>query len=639
MNKIKYINKKSCFIDKNTIFLGSATIGPNVNLIGNCIINDNVSINNSNVNQCEIGTNTIINKSELEHSKIGKCCAIGPYSHIRPDCIIDDNCKIGNFVEIKKSYIGKGTKISHLTYVGDAKIGSNVNIGCGVIFANYDGKNKHETTVGDNVFIGSNSNLIAPIDIEDNCFIAAGTTLTKSMAKNQFCIAREREVFKNNFNNPYSQKFIKNQNFHFGTDGIRIEGTNQDFYDLGEKFANALNGKKKIKVVIGRDTRKSGKFLVEGFLHGLTNAEIYDLSICPTPCIAYTTYKMNADFGIAFTASHNPSTFNGIKVFNNMGQKLSPNAEKLLDAKMQHDLVRQAKRNVKITKIKPTQYINNIIKNSINLGGLDVAIDVCGGATEKLAEKILTKLGANVHIIGRSKNHLINDNCGCLYMDHLKNYMLKNSIPVGFSFDGDGDRVLALDEKLNLVSGDNLLYVLAKNLKENCKLNNNSVVLTVMSNLSLIEKLKKLNINSYITPVGDKYVIEELNKKDCSLGGEQSGHIITKDVCGSGDGILVATQILKIMKENKQTLHNLSYINLYPQIQKSYTTNNAEKILELCQLNDLVNSCEKKLGNYGRIILRKSGTEPKIRLLVESKSKHLCKHIFEKLDKFIKNLC
>lgn len=645
MSKITYINKSSCII-KNVKFKGSAVIGPNV-ILCDCEIGENSKIVCSKVCQSQIGDNTSVQSSQIEDSTIGNNCEIGPYSHIRPASQISDRCKIGNFVEIKKSKIGEGCKISHLSYVGDATLGKNVNVGCGVIFANFDGQNKHRTNVGDNVFIGSNCNLIAPLEIGKNAFVAAGSTVTKNLSDGQFCIARERETIRDGFDNLYVKKFENEQAHFFGTDGIRFDGTKEEFFDIGKKFGEAISQKKQT-IVLGRDTRPSGKIIREGILEGLTNAQIFDLGVTSTPCVAFMTKTLGADLGIVLTASHNPANFNGIKVFGKNGQKLCEAQEKELEQKMQkidkkydnfNKFSNKQSKKQKITKISAQKYISHLTRQATPMHGLEIAVDVSGGASEKLAKSVFEKLGVQAHIIGSSKHHKINDGCGCLNLENLKQYMKKNNVPIGFAFDGDGDRVLAIDEKLQIVDGDKFLFMLAKQQKAQNKLKNNHIVATVMSNLALIQQLKKQGISTSITPVGDKHVIEEMNHLGASLGGEQSGHIITKDVCGSGDGLLLAIEICKLVFSSKKTLHELSRLKLFPQFQSSHKTSRAKEILASDKLMSAVLKYEKYLGEDGRILIRKSGTEPKIRLLVESKNKHKAKKVFSSLDKMICSMC
>lgn len=646
MGKITFQNKSSCFI-QNVTFLGEATIGPNTTL-KNCVIGDKVNISCSEISKSKVDDNTSVSHSMIQSSKIGKNCQIGPFSHIRPDSVIGDDCRIGNFVEIKKSNIGSGSKVSHLSYVGDATLGKNVNVGCGVIFANYDGANKHQTFVGDNVFIGSNCNLVAPLTIGDNVFVAAGSTVTKSLNDNAFCIARERETIREGKTNLYAQKFLPKPKTYFGTDGIRLEGTKQEFFEIGKKFGKAITTNKLQKIVLGRDTRASGKNIRDGILQGIDNAQIFDLGICSTPCVAFMTKALGADFGIVLTASHNPESFNGIKVFDKLGQKLSPDKEQILEHKLQdideicknsQNFEKKRAKNIKISKISPKKYISFVSNLSKPMPNFEVAIDVSGGASEKLARTVFEKLGVRAHIIGSSKNHKINDGCGCLNLDHLKSYMKDFGVPIGFAFDGDGDRVLAVDEKLQVVDGDQFLFMLAKDLKAQNKLKNNCVVATVMSNLALTQKLNECGIATSITPVGDKFVIEEINHLDASLGGEQSGHIITKDVCGSGDGLLVSVLICSLVHKSSTPLHTLSRLDRFPQLQESFKTPHAQTILNSPELKAKIQEFENFLGDEGRILIRKSGTEQKLRLLVESKSKRNAKKVFEALKSLIEKMC
>lgn len=646
MSKITYINKSSCVI-KNVKFNGDATIGPNA-ILCDCEVGTNAKIFCSQIYESQIGDNSSVISSQIESSSVGTNCEIGPFSHIRPGSKIGTSCRIGNFVEIKKSEIGAGCKISHLSYVGDATLGENVNVGCGVIFANYDGEKKHHTNVGDNVFIGSNCNLIAPLSIGCGVFIAAGSTVTKDLRDDTFCIARERETIKEGYKNLYAQKFEPQPKQYFGTDGIRLEGTKEEFFEIGKKFGEAISSTKVLKIVLGRDTRPSGKTIREGILTGITNAQIFDLGVVSTPCIAFMTKAIGADFGIVLTASHNPESFNGIKVFDKNGQKLSEPHEKELEQKLQNidknheknqNFGKKQSKNTKITKITPQKYISHILSHSKKLKDFEVAIDVSGGASEKLAQRVFEKLGARVHIIGKSKDHKINDGCGCLHLEHLKQYMKDYGVPIGFAYDGDADRVLAINEKLEVVDGDRFLFILAQELKRQGKLKNDCIVTTVMSNLSLIQELKKQGISTSITPVGDKYVIEEMNHLDASLGGEQSGHIITKDVCGSGDGLLLSVLISNLVFSSKKSLSALSRLELYPQYQQSFKTLHSQIILDSNELKSKVKEFEEYLGEDGRILIRKSGTEPKLRLLVEAKNKRKAKKVFSSLSKLIENMC
>lgn len=646
MSKITYINKSSCVI-KNVKFNGDATIGPNA-ILCDCEVGTNAKIFCSQIYESQIGDNTSVVNSQIESSSVGTNCEIGPFSHIRPGSKIGTSCRIGNFVEIKKSEIGAGCKISHLSYVGDATLGENVNVGCGVIFANYDGEKKHHTNVGDNVFIGSNCNLIAPLSIGCGVFIAAGSTVTKDLRDDTFCIARERETIKEGYKNLYAQKFEPQPKQYFGTDGIRLEGTKEEFFEIGKKFGEAISSTKTKKIVLGRDTRPSGKTIREGILTGITNAQIFDLGVVSTPCIAFMTKAIGADFGVVLTASHNPESFNGIKVFDKNGQKLSELHEKELEQKLQNidknyknqqNFGKKQAKNVKITKITPQKYISHIMNLSKKLKDFEVAIDVSGGASEKLAQRVFEKLGAHVHIIGRSKDHKINDGCGCLHLEHLKHYMKNYGVPIGFAYDGDADRVLAINEKLEVVDGDRFLFILAQEFKRQGKLKNDCIVTTVMSNLALIQELKKRGISTSITPVGDKYVIEEMNHLDASLGGEQSGHIITKDVCGSGDGLLLSVLISNLVFSSKKSLSALSRLELYPQYQQSFKTLQSQIILDSNELKSKVKEFEEYLGEDGRILIRKSGTEPKLRLLVEAKNKRKAKKVFSSLSKLIENMC
>ena len=303
---------KSSFIDDRTELVGDVVIGKN------CVIK------NSRITNSQIGDNVKITDSNIEDSKIKNNVTIGPYSHLRPNCVIDDNVHIGNFVEIKNSFIGKRTKVPHLSYVGDAIVGEDNNIGCGVIFCNYDGKNKNTIVVGDRVFIGSNSNIVAPAIIEDESFIAAGTTVTSNIGKGDFCIGRVKNEIKGNIFNPYLQNFTPKPQY-FGTDGIRGIYGESLTCELATKVGYAITRlTKNPKVIIGKDTRPSGKELLEAFAKGVCQGggSVYNVGVISTPGVAYLAKFFDFDYGVVITASHNPSEYNGIKIFNKNGYKI-----------------------------------------------------------------------------------------------------------------------------------------------------------------------------------------------------------------------------------------------------------------------------------------------------------------------------
>ena len=351
--------------------------------------------------------------SYVEESELAANCQIGPYAHLRANSVVEENVRIGNFVEIKNSQIGKNTKIAHLAYIGDAEVGEDVNVGCGVIFANYDGKNKHKTIVGNRVFIGSNSNLIAPLFIEDDVFIAAGTTVTSNLSCGDFCIGRVKNEIKKSAENLYAEKFMEKTKY-FGTDGIRGVYGKTLTNDLAKKVGFALTKlKSNPRVLVGRDTRESGEILFENFTKGICggNGEVVDVGIVPTACVCYLTKLFDCDFGVMITASHNPSEYNGIKIFANNGYKISAIQEKTIEDIIEKgEEIPQAKNSV--VSAQKRAYFELLSNISQNYKNLKIYLDCANGSASKIAPKIFAQAGACV--VENNTNGEINKNAGVL---------------------------------------------------------------------------------------------------------------------------------------------------------------------------------------------------------------------------------
>lgn len=422
----------------------------------------------------------------------------------------------------------------------------------------------------------------------------------------------------------------------FGTDGVRgvanKELTPMLAFNLARASAYVLKKdlQKDITVVIGKDTRISGDMLEAAMVAGYTSVgvNVKLLGVIPTPAVAYLTRKYEADIGVVISASHNSFEFNGIKIFNSQGTKLSESLEKEIEDEIEFEC--KLVQPVVNEKIGVCKYLHNAVEDYINFecsnvnvknANLKIGLDCANGATSVCAQKIFEKLGLEVLVINNKPNGVnINENCGSTHIEGLQQLVKEHSLDVGFAFDGDGDRLLAVNSKGELVDGDQIMAICAKQLKDNGKLSNNTMVVTVMSNLGLSIFSKENDINIVQTKVGDKYVLEEMLKFDYSFGGEQSGHIIFKDFNTTGDGILTALQLTSIMSNSGKLLDDLSNIvKIYPQVVVNAKINNDKKhdYIEDNEITSLIKELEAEFENEGRVLIRPSGTEPLIRVMIE----------------------
>ncbi len=411
---------------------------------------------------------------------------------------------------------------------------------------------------------------------------------------------------------------------YFGTDGIRGEA-NYFFKDnLAYKVGNSLRVFNENLVVIGMDTRESSDDISKNITLGAIKAgkNVISLGVVPTPALSFISKKLQA-IGVMVTASHNPYHDNGIKVFDK-GEKLFLEKEKMIE-----DI---------IDKNEVVEYVNGEILKKDNIldlylslyepikTDLKIAFDTANGATSAFCHKIFyDKVKEGYYLFNEPNGKNINDNCGSTHIDNLRNFVLNNKLDLGVAYDGDGDRLLTIDELGNVISGDKLIYAFASYLKKNGMLNYNHVVLTTMSNLGIIKALKDLEIEVSLTDVGDKYVLEEITKNNYSLGGEASGHIINYDFLNTGDGLFNSYFLLKIITEEKKSLYELTKdLVEYPsemvniRIKKDY-------ILEIDEVKNVISEAKKALSDVGKVIVRKSGTEPLVRVLVEAKDSTLVK--------------
>ena len=441
---------------------------------------------------------------------------------------------------------------------------------------------------------------------------------------------------------------------YFGTDGIRGIAGESLTADLSFKVGKAL-GKlltEKIehpKVIIGRDTRISCDMIEQALTAGLTSTGVNVMTVgtIPTPAIAYLTKTIETDSGIMISASHNPYQDNGIKIFGPDGFKLTDDQELEIEHLIDNtDKIKNASFE-KIGKLysgnELTQKYVQHIKQSISgdLSGIKIALDCANGATTGVAPFIFGDLEADIETIGCKPNGInINDNVGSTKIDTIANFVKENNVDVGFAFDGDGDRVLAVDSKGNIVDGDKIMFILAKHLKEQGELKDNMVVSTVMSNIGFYKAIEENGLQSVKTAVGDRYVVEEMRNNDYSLGGEQSGHIILMNYATTGDGILTAVKLANIIKTSGKSLEELTgEVSIYPQKLVNIKVIDKKSAMEDIEILAECEKVEKELEGNGRILLRASGTENLIRVMVEASSDELTNKYCEQVAKIVREKC
>ena len=438
---------------------------------------------------------------------------------------------------------------------------------------------------------------------------------------------------------------------YFGTDGIRgIAGeslTADLSFKVGKALGKLLTEKKDHpKVVIGRDTRISCDMIEHALTAGLTSTGVNVMTVgtIPTPAISYLTKTIETDSGIMISASHNPYQDNGIKIFGPDGFKLTDEQELEIESLIDNsELIKNASFE-KIGKVysgnELTQKYIQHIKQSItgDLSDIKIALDCANGATTGVAPFIFGDLEADIETIGCQPNGVnINDNVGSTKIETISEFVKENNVDVGFAFDGDGDRVLAVDAKGNIVDGDKIMFILAKHLKEQGELKDNMVVSTVMSNIGFYKAIEENGLQSITTAVGDRYVVEEMRKNDYSLGGEQSGHIVLMKYATTGDGILTAVKLANIIKTSGKSLEELaSEVNIYPQKLVNIKVVDKKAAMEDSDILAECEKIEKELEGNGRILLRASGTENLIRVMVEASSDELTDKYCEQVAKIVR---
>ena len=427
---------------------------------------------------------------------------------------------------------------------------------------------------------------------------------------------------------------------YFGTDGFRgraNEGLNVDHaYKIG-RFIGWYYGAKqarKARIIIGKDTRRSSYMFESALVSGLvaSGADAYMLHVIPTPGVSYEVVDGAFDCGVMITASHNPFTDNGIKLVNKEGYKMDEDVleqvEAYIDGEFDVPLATgdAIGRTVDYMQGR-NRYISSLIAScGFSLQGLKIGLDCANGAASSVARPVFDALGAETHVINNAPNGLnINVDCGSTHIDQLQRFVVQNGLDVGFAYDGDADRCLAVDERGHVVDGDLILYVCGTYLNKYGRLAKQTVVTTVMSNFGLFKAFDDAGLSYEKTSVGDKYVYACMNENEYSLGGEQSGHIIFGDLAKTGDGILTSLRIMEVLRAEREKLSELTRpVTLYPQQLVNVRVTDKEAAMQSPKVTDAVAAAEKFLEGNGRVLVRASGTEPLVRVLAEAPTDELC---------------
>ena len=438
---------------------------------------------------------------------------------------------------------------------------------------------------------------------------------------------------------------------YFGTDGFRGEAnvglTVNYAFKVGRFLGHYYGKEHKAKIVIGKDTRRSSYMFEYALAAGLTasGADAYLLHVTSTPSVSYVVRTEEFDCGIMISASHNPFYDNGIKVINGNGYKLEAEVEDLIEEyldKEEDDLPLATGENIGRTVdyvLGRNRYLGYLISlPTKSFKNVKVGLDCANGSAHQIATAVFNALGAKTYVINAEPDGInINTDCGSTHIEKLQEFVKDNKLDIGFAYDGDADRCLAVDENGNLIDGDAILYICGNYLKNKGELNGNKVVTTIMSNMGLYKALDELGIGYEKTDVGDKYVSENMVANDYSLGGEQSGHIIFSKYATTGDGVLTSLKLMDAMLDSKRKISELAEgFKVYPQLLINLKVSDKETVMNDEKVIEAKNEAETGLNGDGRVLLRKSGTEPLIRVMVEAKTDEKCRETAEAIIKVIR---
>ena len=439
---------------------------------------------------------------------------------------------------------------------------------------------------------------------------------------------------------------------YFGTDGFRGEAnvvlTVEHAFKVGRYLGWYFGQEHKARIVIGKDTRRSSYMFEYALAAGLTasGADAYLLHVTTTPSVSYVVRTEDFDCGLMISASHNPYYDTGIKVINSEGHKMEAEVEAKIEAYIDGEIDEiplATKENIGRTvdyAAGRNRYIGHLISLATrSFKDMRVGLDCANGSASSVAKSVFDALGAKTYVINNEPNGVnINTNCGSTHIEVLQEYVKEKHLDVGFAYDGDADRCIAVDENGNVVDGDRIIYVCGKYLMEQGKLKDNTVVTTIMSNLGLYKACDKIGMKYEQTAVGDKYVYENMLKNGYVLGGEQSGHIIFSKHARTGDGILTSLMVMEAIIEKKQTLGTLAdEVKIFPQLLKNVRVKDKKTALDNATVQAAVEKTAEELGTDGRILVRESGTEPVIRVMVEAASDEICEKYVDSVVKVIES--
>ena len=439
---------------------------------------------------------------------------------------------------------------------------------------------------------------------------------------------------------------------YFGTDGFRGEAnvvlTVEHAFKVGRYLGWYFGQDHKARIVIGKDTRRSSYMFEYSLASGLTasGADAYLLHVTTTPSVSYVVRTEDFDCGLMISASHNPYYDNGIKVINSEGHKMEAEVEAKIEAYIDGEIdeIPLATKESIGRTVDYAEGRNRYIGHLISLAtrsfkDMRVGLDCANGSASSVAKSVFDALGAKTYVINNEPNGVnINTNCGSTHIEVLQDYVKEKHLDIGFAYDGDADRCIAVDENGNVVDGDRIMYVCGKYLMEQGKLKDNTVVTTIMSNLGLYKACDKIGMKYEQTAVGDKYVYENMLKNGYVLGGEQSGHIIFSKHARTGDGILTSLMVMEAIIEKKQTLGTLAdEVKIFPQLLKNVRVKDKKTALDNAAVQAAVEKTAEELGTDGRILVRESGTEPVIRVMVEAASDEICEKYVDSVVKVIES--
>ena len=439
---------------------------------------------------------------------------------------------------------------------------------------------------------------------------------------------------------------------YFGTDGFRGEAnvvlTVEHAFKVGRYLGWYFGQDHKARIVIGKDTRRSSYMFEYALAAGLTasGADAYLLHVTTTPSVSYVVRTEDFDCGLMISASHNPYYDNGIKVINSEGHKMEAEVEAKIEAYIDGEIDEiplATKENIGRTvdyAAGRNRYIGHLISLATrSFKDMRVGLDCANGSASSVAKSVFDALGAKTYVINNEPNGVnINTNCGSTHIEVLQEYVKEKHLDIGFAYDGDADRCIAVDENGNVVDGDRIMYVCGKYLMEQGKLKDNTVVTTIMSNLGLYKACDKIGMKYEQTAVGDKYVYENMLKNGYVLGGEQSGHIIFSKHARTGDGILTSLMVMEAIIEKKHTLGTLAdEVKIFPQLLKNVRVKDKKTALDNAAVQAAVEKAAEELGTDGRILIRESGTEPVIRVMVEAASDEICEKYVNSVVKVIES--